>query len=547
MKKGRCLRIYAFRILAVLGITGSAYGTGTVSGTVTNTSFQGVPNAVVMAYLNQELQDSTTTDTDGSYSIPGLAPSNEYELHVECNGYEYRIETDIAIVDSQTTTKNVTDLALEGKITGKVTLSDGTTAISGVIVNAKDSGGFTRMGYTNADGDYTIEKMRAGTYTVEALKTSYSFSDTEQAEVTPGQTTSGVNLTGVNGSIAGQITEFSGTTAIAGAFVIGKNGGGDVKARDITDFSGNYSLDGLPTGTYSLQVLRSDGSRIATVTNVSVTDGQTTTRNVSAGGGSISGTVETSSESPLAGVIVVATKGEDRYSGLTNASGNYKIEALAVGTYDLTVDPNENDYVAAKIDDVSVIAGQETSGQDFSLGTAGKITGTVTNTSQEAIAGAFVTAAEGAGTSGVWFTSTQTDQNGSYTINHLRTGTYTVYVQADGYVSDSETSACVTAGQTTSGKDFSLGTSGGSISGTVYESDGETPIEGAMVQCSCEGKSWRYALSDGNGDYSLTLLQAGSYRLMASAEGYDAEILTDVVVTGTSENSGNDFTLEAAE
>jgi len=53
--------------------------------------------------------------------------------------------------------------------------------------------------------------------------------------------------------------------------------------------------------------------------------------------------------------------------------------------------------------------------------------------------------------------------------------------------------------------------------------------------------------TDSNGDYSLTLLQAGTYEVLALAVGYVHESITDVVVTGTQENSGNDFSLETEE
>jgi hypothetical protein len=51
-------------------------------------------------------------------------------------------------------------------------------------------------------------------------------------------------------------------------------------------------------------------------------------------------------------------------------------------------------------------------------------------------------------------------------------------------------------------------------------------------------------LSDGNGDYFLPLLQAGTYEVTACADGYESELLDNILVTGTQENSDNDFTLD---
>ena len=176
------------------------------------------------------------------------------------------------------------------------------------------------------------------------------------------------------------------------------------------------------------------------------------------------------------------------------------------------------------------------------------ITGTVKDTSEVAIEGALVIAIEpddAENDPDVAFIPTTTAADGTYTIAHLRTSQdYIIIVSAEDYVSDSEADVSVTAGQVTSGKNFTLGTSGGTISGTVYESDGQTEIENAMVQCSCSGKSFASAMSDSNGDYSIALLQAGTYEVTAYAAGYEPETLSNVVVTGTGENSGNDFTLE---
>jgi len=82
-----------------------------------------------------------------------------------------------------------------------------------------------------------------------------------------------------------------------------------------------------------------------------------------------------------------------------------------------------------------------------------------------------------------------TNSSGQYICQGLETGDY--YVEADGYVNNqriyvrkyydnvsdqsSATPVTVTAPDTITGIDFTL-EQGGAISGTVYESDGTTPI-----------------------------------------------------------------------
>ena len=545
MNKLKSLSYFAVGIAVILSISAESYATGYVSGTVTNASSNPVSDAVVMARLNGVDKGSDTTGDSGSYAIYELVPGT-YEIHVIAHGYELRIEKNVVVINNENTVKDITNLTIEGIISGKVTKSDGTTPIANVIVRAIDSSGFTGIARTNINGNYTIDKLPEGTFTVKGAKhSSYTFSESQNVQVISGQTTSNVNLTGTNGKISGIITESDGTTPIVGAHVTAEDYSGKMIASDITDSRGYYALTGLSSENYNIKAWRTEGP-IAEASNVPVIDGQTTIRHLSAAGGSISGNVKNSSQNPVQGAILTARKDNSFYSTTSDADGNYKIKALTAGTYEVTINPNGNDYAADKIDSIIVTAGQETSGQNFSLVPAGKITGTVKDDSQIPIEGAHVSTVDSSRPEGTYIPTT-TDTNGNYTVNYLLTGTYTIFVSSDEHVSGLETDVSVTAGQTTSGKNFSLGTSGGTISGTVYKSDGTTPIEGAMVQCTSENKSWGGTSSDSSGCYSLTLLQAGLYTVRAYAVGYEMETLNNVEVSVPYENSGNDFTLDTKQ
>jgi len=457
-------------------MSAKSYATGSISGTVTDTSSGNVSGAKVFAILDGVAIDLDTTDTNGQYSITGLDPAT-YEVRVEADGYECRIETNVVVTNNNNTIKDITNLDVEGIITGRVVQPDETTGIANAYVSADDNDGFMRFAITDASGNYTINKLQAATYTVTVLYgvPIFDFPDNEDIVVTAGNTTPDVDFIGVvspTGKISGTVTE-SDATAIEGAYVLATDSADEVVAFDTTDSAGNYELSALATGSYTVTALRSNGIEIAKVSNISVTNGQTINRDLSAGGGSISGSVKNSSQTAIEGATLTAMKDGKMYKTTSAANGTYIIEALFAGSYQVTVDPGENDYVASKINDITVVANQETPNQDFTLSQDGKITGTITDSSQDPIEGAIVLAIEPDDAENdptVAFIPTKTDADGNYTIRHLRSGTYTIYVRADDYVSDSETDVSVTAGQTTPDKNFSLGTSGGSISGTVYES-----------------------------------------------------------------------------
>jgi len=523
------------------GSLAECYGSGTVTGWIKNNAEQGIANAAVGISLNNEYVGGAATNGFGNYTITGVPAGTGYKVSITAAGFECRDVTNVSVSNNQTTVINAV-LANEAKIIGR-TRKANNTAIAEALALAKDTGtGFSTGAITTSTGYFTFDKLPAGTYTITADKIGYGFINSETVEVEAGETSYGTEIIGVNGKISGAVTEVGGSVAIAGAYVMAQGTSGEVVGFATTDSGGNYELAGLATGSYTVKANRGIGS-ITEVDNVSVTDGVTTALNLSAAGGSISGTVKNLSQVGIAGAILKARKDAGFYTAVSNGSGNYSIVGLAAGTYTVTVDPNENNYVVGTIEDVVVVAGQNTSGKNFSLGVDGKVSGTVRNASQTPIEGAIVVAVD-PNSETAHSSSSITDPNGDYTVAHLAGGTYMICVSAGGYVSDSEAGVTVTTGQTSSGHNFALGTSGGTISGTVYKADGQTPIEGAMVQCLSEGKSFGYVISGSNGSYSLAMLQAGTYRVQAAASGYEMEILENIVVTGTQENSGNNFTLD---
>ncbi len=77
-----------------------------------------------------------------------------------------------------------------GAISGTIDLTD-TNDDSGVTVSAQ---GTVRTAITDASGNYTIQNVPAGTYTVRAEKPGYNFGETSGVNVTEGNTTSGINF-----------------------------------------------------------------------------------------------------------------------------------------------------------------------------------------------------------------------------------------------------------------------------------------------------------------------------------------------------------------
>ena len=217
----------------------------------------------------------------------------------------------------------------------------------------------------------------------------------------------------------------------------------------------------------------------------------------------ISGTVyEADGTTPVANADVWAEQGGNEGGGtLTKQDGTYKIKGLASGDYLVFAEapgfageiyPGTQDENAAT--PVTVTAGANTPVIHFTLDLGGSISGIVYEADGTTPVGNTLVVAQQFGSGGPDMESgidgfAQAD--GTYTITGVVPSDYMVFAIAMGqnlsleiYNDTSDpaaaTSVTVVAGADTGAINFTL-EQGGTISGTVYEADGTTPIMGMIV------------------------------------------------------------------
>jgi hypothetical protein len=337
---------------------------------------------------------STTTDNNGSYTVTGLPPG-DYRIAVDA-GDGVHLAQDIGGVPGEADS-HVPVLALGagqdaqedvllqrgGSYTGTVVDSNG-HGIRNVDVFDND---FYNYGYatsdaiTNSSGVFTLTGLLPGAHSLSfwSYDDSYSTRTIEEPAVA-------VNSASVP---LGQI-ELLHTTGIRGV-VVGTNGkpvtGVDVMAvpksslggitfegsyygtDDVTAKDGTFSIYGLDPGSYYLELTPPAGSAYATQFMGGSTDptlseavdvtaeGTTAYREVHiVGGGSITGVVTNKKTGKaIAGVEVTAAEtsiaGENDFGGFdgtgtatTNSKGAYVIPGLTPGSYDVSFnDPNSGE------------------------------------------------------------------------------------------------------------------------------------------------------------------------------------------------------------
>jgi hypothetical protein len=309
----------------------------------------------------------------------------------------------------------------------------------------------------------------------------------------------------IAGTITGVVTSDSNGQPIEGLWVYacdyttGQYCGGGGTSSD-----GFYSITGLAGGTYRVQVDTSNTNYASQYYDHQISWDHATPVVVPAvglvqnidfslePGASISGIVKNSAG--VGQVNIQVNCGADNGYGTgtqTEANGFYKCNGLMVG-YNYNViayPPSDSNYAITRIS-VGVYQPGEYTGRDIILGIGGSITGTVRGPNDQPIADLWVTASDY--DYGDWVNNDRTDANGVYVISNLAVGRYRIDAQGNGtpYASqfynnqlswDSATPVNVSAGQQTTGIDFSLEL-GASISGVVKNSAG---VGQANIQVSC--------------------------------------------------------------
>jgi thermitase len=313
------------------------------------------------------------------------------------------------------------------------------------------------------------------------------------------------------GTVSGQVTDAKDGSPVVGAAVT------DGTRTTLTDALGSYSIGNVSPGSYQVTASK-DGYQSSSLT-VNVVSETTAVANFSLSQivvpGSITGSVTDAKDGAA---IVGATVSDGTRTATTDASGKYTITAVPPGTYQVTA--SKSGYQSSSLT-VNVVS-ETTAVANFSLSqilTPGSITGSVTDAKDgSAISGAQVSA----GTRTV-----TTDASGKYTVANVPPGTYVVVASKAGYQNSSLTVNVFSGGTTIAKFSLSQILTPGSITGSVTDAQGGSPIVSATVS---DGN--RTATTDASGKYTIADVPSGTYQVVASKEGYESSSLTVSVLSG---------------
>jgi hypothetical protein len=472
--------------------------TGAITGTVTRADTAAAVASVEVYVVRNGILTSGTSDASGVFTISGLTPGT------------YRAFTSVS---SQFVNEIFADVACVGACFDEVNAGSGTTI---AVAAGVSSGGV----------DFALA---------------------------------------VSGGISGIVTDANGGTPIGGAFVIVAAANGQSVASGQTNGLGQYTVTyGMPSGTYYAFTTNGGGylneiypdvvcptfcdSADAAVVGapIPVTIGATTAGIgfALARGATIAGRV-TNESTALAvegvRVTVYDAQGEHVTSTTTTGTGDYLTPGLIAGSYFLATS-NEEGFVNELYDNVPCVGdcsavtagtplvlatGQAVTGRDFALTVGGRIAGSVTAASGGAPLSGIGVRVYSA--TGIAAAEASTDGNGNFlTTTGLPTGTYYLAaVPFNDYLSEiyddvpchdcgglatvtQGTAVAVTAGVTTSGRNFQL-TRGGTISGRVVSTAGAAAVTGIEVRAAGPDGAFGSDRTDASGQYAIGGLPAGEY------------------------------------
>lgn len=304
----------------------------------------GAPVAGAMVSASTALQEGTskaaTTDANGNFRIEGLTPGR-YNFFVRAEG----ISESLRDVDIATSGPIRIVIKAGGTITGRVTGLQ-PSEISTANVNASSSGGYASAP-VRSDGTFRVEGAPAGTVRVTASTGSGMGSRRQTApksvEVTAGGETF-VDLDFSSGNrVSGRVTR--GGTPVDGARVSFQPKGGSVSLPGanlaLTNSRGEYTVEGLEDGTYSVFVM---DSRLMSSHRTEYTVSGGGTFDIQMSAAALRGRViDRATEEGISGASVAldSTQESIRLAPIqTDASGGFRMEGVSPGSYRLRATRN---------------------------------------------------------------------------------------------------------------------------------------------------------------------------------------------------------------
>ncbi|WP_438448238.1 carboxypeptidase regulatory-like domain-containing protein [Gorillibacterium sp. sgz5001074] len=487
---------------------------GTISGTAVDAE-TGLPLAgAAIRIVDQSgiTLAAVLTDANGFYQVSTIPPG-VYTVNFANDGYA--TQSIGAIVRSGADTViNAGLVKLAGEIAGSVTDENG-TPLSDVTIRLFLNNIIIATVNTDQNGSYSIPGLAPGNYVIRAEAAGF-IRELLGAAVFPFETTTvNFSLEPSPGILTGTVLGPDGAPLAGAAVTVRENTAvGPAAGRTITDASGVYIFSNLAPGSY-IVTAEEPGFQIGSSGAIVAAEATTTINFVlQPSPGAVTGVVINAlTGTPIISanieIRIVSVNGAVLQTTFTDPNGIYLVTDLPPGSYGVVASAINFQTEAASL----VVEPNVTQTVNLALQpNPGAITGSVLDAvTQAGLAGATVKVTD---LNSVLVGLALTDSQGSFTVEGLRPGQYTVSAIQDGY-QHNLIGAVVQSGLTTPVV-LNLQPNPGSITGTV-----EPAPNGTLIQLFDVNNQFIAArIADPQGQFRFDDIAEGSYVITATAPNF---------------------------
>lgn len=357
------------------------------------------------------------------------------------------------------------------------------------------------------------------------------------------------SLPQLSGEITGQVLASDGLTPAPAGTPVTLVSDQPIFARSFTTstdgsgifrFSSNllssYPSIGIPlTGfTLSARVTRGVAFDSPAVAGSFPSGTSSTLKNITfSNSGILTGTVQSSSGLPLAGLSIRITNGAYSASATTPQDGSFRFAFLPPGSYSVAVEKGNSQGSNALLNDTANITADSETVKNLVFPTLATVTGTVKSAAGTAVAGASVRLNIGS-----FQRTASSNSSGTVTFYEVPVGSYTASAVEPGTGLTATTPVTVADG---GAAPFTLTfPSSGRITGTVRFADTVTPVSGVVIELfdAASGALLKSVTAGSSFDSGLLVSSAASFRVKGtftySTASGNSSVTTEQTVTGFS-------------
>ncbi len=535
---------------AVVGTVENTEGKAVAGATVTLTRF----GATTLFFADQEGVDRSSdrkvqSDERGQFTFPKVTSGDTYALIVQHPDYSRREEGPFGVPEGEQVTQLVV-LKTGTRLIGTITDTGGSAvagadltlslAAMGLQTTTDSSDPTTEKTVTGADGTYAFNNMAVGQYTMTVAAEGYGRLTKQQINVGEDDDVSQDLVLEVASAMGGTITSTDGTPieeAVVKVYSIA-NRDTRTQTQTSTEADGTFLVNDIPDGEYSLRV-EADGYKDEPWTRAS--SGEMNLSIQLSPKPKIRGrVVDAQTGKPLTTFIVnlrqgvtnsdMSTKVQGTTKSISDADGRFELDAPLPGDY--SVEAVASGYAPSFSEDFRIEDGQELPGITVNVDKGGSISGTIVNSSGQAVSGALIKSNNNHWTGtpfdlsmGEFFPGTATKSqtrsgaDGTFTIEGLTPTTYLIEVEHKDHSKTVMKGISIAMGQDTAIGDLVM-TSGASVAGTVRGPSG-SPLMGATVTMQMESGPDNFPITytsktGRDGQFKLNHVRSGNYYIFAA-------------------------------